>query len=201
MRSRVFINIRAAGSMWVHTDVVQSPDVVLEIGKKRSFACALWFPGWFGYGSTPEAAIEQLVAYQSRYAAICPEVAEWDAERGQLEIVESLAGNSTTDFGAPGVIAAAEWNVAPEMLTQLRARRDACRDAFEATIAVAEEELRKGPRGGGRSTSKVVEHVIDAEKAYESRFLKGKWPEAYYLRRSGYHYNHHIWEIEDRSPK
>jgi hypothetical protein len=32
--------------------------------------------------------------------------------------------------------------------------------------AAAPEELRKGPRGGGRNTSKVVAHALEADHAY-----------------------------------
>ena len=39
---------------------------------------------------------------------------------------------------------------------------------FDRIAAAAPEELRKGPRGGGRDRSKIVEHVIGAEGAYAS---------------------------------
>jgi hypothetical protein len=53
---------------------VTSLDVVLEVSATRSFACALWFPGWFGHGKTSGAAIERLLAYRSRYAPIADAV-------------------------------------------------------------------------------------------------------------------------------
>jgi hypothetical protein len=37
---------------------------------------------------------------------------------------------------------------------------------FDRVASTAPEELRKGPRGGGRDTSKVVAHVMDADLAY-----------------------------------
>ena len=36
-------------------------------------------------------------------------------------------------------------------------------DAFAETAAAAPESLRKGPRGGGRDTSKVVSHVEESD--------------------------------------
>src|SRR5215470_11575997 len=38
--------------------------------------------------------------------------------------------------------------------------------ALARTASGAPEELRKGPRGGGRDTSKIVAHVLDADRAY-----------------------------------
>lgn len=40
---------------------------------------------------------------------------------------------------------------------------------FNETAASAPTELRKGPRGGGRDTAKMVDHVVGAEQAYATR--------------------------------
>ncbi|MEA2537858.1 MAG: hypothetical protein QOF11_2092, partial [Chloroflexota bacterium] len=37
---------------------------------------------------------------------------------------------------------------------------------FDRVAAAAPAELRKGPRGGGRNTAKIVGHVIEADHAY-----------------------------------
>ena len=37
---------------------------------------------------------------------------------------------------------------------------------LDRVAGAAPEELRKGPRGGGRDRSKIVAHVLDAEAAY-----------------------------------
>ena len=174
-------------------------EVVLEVGTKRSFACSLWFPGWFGHGKTPDAALERLLAYRERYAPIASAAKVKLPSGRDLVVVETLAGDTTTDFGAPSRIAAAEASVPEARLRTLRRLHAACIESFDATAAAAPEELRKGPRGGGRDTSKVIAHVAEAEKAYASKFRRGQWPEAYYLRRSGYHFTDHAWEIEDRS--
>ena len=46
-----------------------------------------------------------------------------------------------------------------------RARRSRVA-TFDETVAAAPEELRKGPRGGGRDTSKMIGHVVEADEAY-----------------------------------
>ena len=173
--------------------------VVVEVAPKRSFACALWFPGWFGYGKTSELAIERLLEYRERYALIAKRARRALPLASSLVVVEHLTGDSTTEFGAPGQIADAERSVSEADLRKLRALQTACREAFREASEIAPEELRKGPRGGGRNTSKVADHVTEAEKAYASKLRRGAWPEAYYLRRSGYHYADHAWEIQDRS--
>ncbi len=48
---------------------------------------------------------------------------------------------------------------------------------FDAAVAKAPAELRKGPRGGGRDRDKIADHVIDAESAYTPKLgLKLKPP-------------------------
>lgn len=176
-----------------------SLDVVLEVSATRSFACALWFPGWFGHGKTPDAAIERLLEYRSRYAPIAKVARRALPPDSSLVIVDELEGNGTTQFGAPGQIADGERDVDAATLKKLRSLHAACHDAFDEVVVSAPATLRKGPRGGGRDTAKVVEHVLDVEKVYARSAARGTWPEAYYLRRSGYHFTDHAWEIQDRS--
>lgn len=61
-------------------------DVIVEVAPKRSFACALWFPGWFGSGKTPQAAVQRLLDYRDRYTAITQQngfpLPDADADRG-----------------------------------------------------------------------------------------------------------------------
>lgn len=176
-----------------------SLDVVVEISSTRSFACALWFPGWFGHGRTADAAIERLLAYRSRYAPIAKAVKRALPPDSGLVVVEEIEGNGTTQFGAPGQIADAERAVSAAELKKLRALHAACEDYYGEVLSAAPATLRKGPRGGGRDTAKVDEHVLEVERMYATRLRKGTWPEAYYLRRSGYHFTDHAWEIQDRS--
>jgi hypothetical protein len=86
--------------------------------------------------------------------------------------------------------------------------------------ARAPKSLRKGPRGGGRDTDKIVEHVLGAELEYgkaiglrlkqsdRQALLESfsnpnrteKWPVRYAVRRTAWHALDHAWEIEDRIP-
>ena len=78
-----------------------------------------------------------------------------------------MAGNATTDFGAPGAFAAAD----SEPLTKEQASRStallrASWAYFDRVVAAAPAGLRKGPRGGGRDRDKIAAHVLGAETAY-----------------------------------
>src|SRR5512145_1085578 len=81
-------------------------DVYLEIGKKRTFAGALDWPGWCRSGRDEEAALQALLEYGPRYARLLrpsklglqPPTAV-----SSFVVVERLKGNATTDFGAPAL--------------------------------------------------------------------------------------------------
>jgi hypothetical protein len=46
----------------------------------------------------------------------------------------------------------------------------ACWQAFDSALQRATgRELRKGPRGGGRDVSKILDHVLEAERGYLAR--------------------------------
>ncbi len=143
--------------------------VYRECGKKRVFACSLDWPGWCRSGKTDESALETLAAYVPRYAAVVKLAGmEFPATAGDsFDVVERVPGSATTDFGAPGVIPAAD----SKPLT----RGDASRHTalvraswayLDRVIASAPEQLRKGPRGGGRDRDKIAAHVLSAEVAY-----------------------------------
>ena len=97
---------------------------------------------------------------------------------------------------------------------------------FDRVAAKAPEELRKGPRGGGRDRTKIVGHVNDADGGYAtvmgikiadvrarratmldvlrqpsdgSPIAGRKWPPRYAARRIAWHALDHAWEIEDRT--
>jgi hypothetical protein len=89
-------------------------------------------------------------------------------------VIERVAGNATTDFGAPdGVyeadaepMSAREWSRARRVL-------EACWAALDGAAAAAEGvELLTGPRGGGRGLDAIVAHVVGAEAGY-LRMLTG----------------------------
>ncbi len=146
--------------------------VYLECGSKKVFACALDWPGWCRSGKTEEAALEALAAYAPRYA----EVAEAAGVRlpasaaTQLEVVERVEGNATTDFGALGMAAGADSApVGAAEAKRLATFVQAAWTVLDRVAAAAPAELRKGPRGGGRDRDKMVKHVLDAESAYAGK--------------------------------
>lgn len=141
-------------------------DVYLEIGPKKVFACSCDWPGWCRIGKGEEAALEALAEYVPRYRMI--------AERAGLAfdpdvpaVVERVPGDAMTDFGAPYAIP----HVDARPVDASVAERDtalvrAAWEVFAEVAAASPEELRKGPRGGGRDRDKMIAHVVEAERAY-----------------------------------
>ena len=147
--------------------------VVVERGGKRVFASAVDWPGWARSGPDEAAALEALVAYARRYASVVSGARLGfvaPADTGSLHVVEHLHGNATTDFGAPGVAAKVDATVIDAIeLARLRKLLTAGWRAFDAGVDTARgKALRPGPRGGGRSLTRIVDHVRDAEAGYLS---------------------------------
>jgi hypothetical protein len=197
-------------------------NVYLEIGTKRVFASAADWPGWCRSGKDEKLALEALAAYAPRYAKVV-KLAHIDLPKDatDFKVVERLKGNATTDFGAPGVPAKDEARpMSPTETQRMVALMDACWKYLDNVRAKAPEELRKGPRGGGRDREKMYLHVLNAERAYASAIglklkqpdrkamresfsnpnRKEKWPVAYAVRRTAWHALDHAWEMEDRLP-
>ncbi|HET8571969.1 MAG TPA: hypothetical protein VFN14_08775 [Candidatus Limnocylindria bacterium] len=142
----------------------------LEIGPKRTFAGALEWPGWCRSGRTEEAALEALLASAGRYAnAIGGALGfELPPDVRLLEVVERLAGGAATDFGVPGEAPSADDEPLDdaELTRQITLLKAAWRALDHAAAEAEGRELRKGPRGGGRTLGKIVGHVSEAERAY-----------------------------------
>jgi hypothetical protein len=146
-------------------------DVLLEIGDTRSFASAADWPGWSRAGTGEDAALEALLAYADRFAAVLGTSVKGfrpPSTMKGLRVVERLPGDATTSFGAPGAVADADGRaVASRDLTRLEAILQACwRSLDAAAAAAADAALRQGPRGGGRDLAKILAHVREAEAAY-----------------------------------
>jgi hypothetical protein len=143
-------------------------DVYLEVGSKRVFVSAADWPGWARSGRDEDAAIEALLSYADRYRAAVSKARQGFEAPTDVRVVERLKGNATTDFGAPGVEAGGEAGPIDEKeAKRLAALLKECWASFDDTADAAKgATLRKGPRGGGRDRSRMVEHVLDAEKAY-----------------------------------
>jgi hypothetical protein len=148
--------------------------VIVEAGARRAFASAADWPGWSRAGRTEEAALEALRAAAHRYAVVVERAGlVFPAGAGdglELTVVDRLPGDATTEYGAPGQIAPADRRPTDaDEAGRLVRLLDASWATFDEVAAGAPTELRKGPRGGGRDTPKIVRHVLDAEAAYASR--------------------------------
>jgi lambda repressor-like predicted transcriptional regulator len=200
---------------------VPTTRVYFEEGKTSVFAAAIDWPGWCRRAKTMDAALETLVDYQDRYARIV----SMPFKPGKLDVVGTVPGNATTDFGAPGVDS--PWDAEPLTGRDLKRQVQVLVDSwnyFDAVVASAPPQLAKGPRGGGRDRDDVVAHVREAERHYCSKLgtrvlprtpwaqqratindalLAGSpdavWPSRYSVRRLAWHVVDHAWEIEDKS--
>jgi hypothetical protein len=146
-------------------------DVYLEVGSKRVFACAVDWPGWCRSGRNEASALENLLDYGPRYAAVLrAERLGFTAPKRleELRVVERLTGNATTDFGAPGVIPSADRAPAdPADCARLeKVLRAGWRALDAARKRAAGKQLSKGPRGGGRELDAIIRHVVEADRGY-----------------------------------
>lgn len=143
----------------------------MEVGGKRTFAAAADWPGWCRSGKGEAAALENLAAYAPRYAKVTRLAAiELPRDATNFKVVERLAGNATTDFGAPGIPAQGETRPMTGKETErMVALVEACWTYLDQVRAKAPPELRKGPRGGGRDRDEIFDHVLGAEVEYAKR--------------------------------
>jgi hypothetical protein len=188
--------------------------VYLEVEKTWAFACAVDLPGWQRRGKGEEGALEELEAYRGRYAD-----ATGTRPRGELKVIGRLPGTVTTGFGAPDVVG--PWDAEPLSSKEI-SLVEACWAAFDQTAARVSEELRKGPRGGGRDRDGIVSHVREAERSYGRKVgarvpprtpwseqraailerlalpTHDAWPPKYAARRIAWHVLDHAWEMQDK---
>jgi hypothetical protein len=148
--------------------------IYLEVGKKKTFAGAIDWPGWCRSGRGDEAALESLLAYAGRFArAIKSARLEFTTPKNlaAFEVVERVKGDATTDFGAPVIPPRADRDPTDEAdVRRFVALLEACWKTFDAAVKAARGKvLRTGPRGGGRDLGKIVDHVVGAEAAYLRR--------------------------------
>jgi hypothetical protein len=152
-------------------------DTYLEIGKTRVFAAALEWPGWCRAGREEKSALQALVDYGPRYARVLKGTRlgfKTPHATSALNVVERLAGDASTDFGAPGMAPSRDAaGVDQAELERLEAVLRACWRTFDAALEAAHgRQLRTGPRGGGRDARKIVEHVLDADGGYLNRVAR-----------------------------
>ena len=194
---------------------------------------ALEWPGWCRSGPDQPSAVEALRSIRGRYADVARMAGyEFAREDGELVTVTRVQGGTATDFGVPSVITDDDRaGVTASDATKLAALVAASWSVFDKAAEAAPEDLRKGPRGGGRDTSKIISHVAEADQAYSREIgiklkapvsaadvrtsileilrlpgdgspLAGrKWPRRFAARRVAWHALDHAWEIEDRTPR
>lgn len=144
-------------------------DVYLEIGKKRTFAGAIDWPGWSRSGRDKASALQALLDYGPRYARATSQLGfQAPVDASTFVVVERLEGNATTDFGAPGMAPSSDARPVDDTeLQNFQALLAACWQAFDAAAGAATgHELRKGPRGGGRELEGIIQHVLGADAGY-----------------------------------
>jgi hypothetical protein len=156
---------------------VSAVDVYLERGAKRVFAGAVDWPGWCRSGRDEDGALEALALAAPRYREALGGAGGRTPARIDLRVIERLTGNATTDFGAPGI--APSGDDRPMTAAELRRWTTILEASWEALDRIAaahrSARLKTGPRGGGRTLTKIVDHVTDAELAYLTK-LGGRKP-------------------------
>lgn len=150
-------------------------NVYLEIGKTKTIAAAIDWPGWCRIARNEADALQALCDHGPRYAKVLKKAKlpfALPADADAFHVVERLKGTSTTDFGAPDCILEGDSKkLAPHDLKRYEAILRAHWQAFDQAVKKATgATLRKGPRGGGRDLNKIVQHVLEVDAAYLRNF-------------------------------
>ena len=146
--------------------------VEVELGQRRTFAWAADWPGWCRSGRSETAALAALADYRPRYLPIAAAAGERLAagSREGFAVIERLQGSMTTDFGAPGAIAASDaLAMSSEDARRHAAFLVAAWEFFDQVVGAAPADLRTGPRGGGRDRDQIAEHVLGADVVYSRK--------------------------------
>ena len=143
-------------------------DVYIETGDKRVFACAVDWPGWCRSAKDEKGALATLAAYVERYAPVAQNARiPFEADAGNLKVVERIRGGVSTDFGVPDRVTKGDLRPLPKaQADRLAGLVKSAWAVFDRVAARAPAELRKGPRGGGRDRDKIIDHVLGADGAY-----------------------------------
>ncbi len=149
-------------------------NVYLEIGKKRTFAGAIDWPGWCRSGRDETSALQALFDYRPRYAhALRTTRLGFKAPNDVSAFIvsERLEGNATTDFGAPGIPPSSDAEpVNSAELQRFQKILKACWRMFDVNVKAATgKTLRTGARGGGRELEGIIQHVLGGDAGYLSQ--------------------------------
>ena len=143
--------------------------VTLEIGPKgkKVVAVAPDWPGLERGASTREAAIERLLSYVPRYAAVT-KLAGMEAAFATItavDVVELYPGTGSTDFwGISFAFSGIDQQaISGEALERELTLMRACWAFFDDVRSRVSAEMQRGPRGGGRDRDHIVRHTAAAE--------------------------------------
>jgi len=144
--------------------------VTLEIGPKgkKVVAVAPDWPGLERGAKTEEAAIERLLSYVPRYAAVT-KLAGMEAAFATstgVDVVEHYPGTGSTDFWG---ISFAFSSIDQQAMSGAALEREltlmrACWTFFDDVCSRVSAEMQRGPRGGGRDRAQIVRHTLAAEQ-------------------------------------
>jgi len=143
---------------------------------KRWVAVAADWPGLERGGKTEAEAVEKLGRYVPRYLPVAKRarLGSHLAAQADLEIIGRYPGVGSTDFWgisfAPSPLDREPFD-AVTFDRQVRLLRAAWAE-FDDTAARVSAELRPGPRGGGRSRDRIIQHVLGQEGGDFSRRVK-----------------------------
>jgi hypothetical protein len=145
--------------------------VQLDVGSKKTFASAVDWPGWSRAAGSEDEALEVLLSYGARYKRAMGAAAKGltvpKTIRG-LDVVSKVKGDSGTDYGVPSKPLVGDGDsLSPAELRRLVALVKASWRAFDRTARKAHgATLAKGPRGGGRTLAKIVDHELESCRGY-----------------------------------
>lgn len=144
--------------------------VAIEIGTKgkKVVAVAPDWPGLERGAKNEAAAVEKLLSYVPRYAAVA-QLAGLEKSftlKPTIEVVEHYPGTGSTEFWGIS-FAFSSFDQQPmsgnDLERELKLMR-ACWVFFDIVRARVSAELKRGPRGGGRDRDHIVRHVVLNER-------------------------------------
>jgi hypothetical protein len=140
----------------------------VEETPRKVFVSALEWPGLARGAKTEDLAIEALLAAAPRYAKVARRAGErFDPTDLDIEVASRAPGDAGSAYGIPSLVANEDREpVDAREAKRLAAIVGASWAVFDAVAAAAPESLRKGPRGGGRDRSKMIEHVTLSDGGY-----------------------------------
>jgi hypothetical protein len=155
--------------------------VAIDGGEKRVFATAVDWPGWARSAKSRNEALERLIEYGARYrksmgravsALKLPQTID------ELDVVATVSDDKNADFGVPHATMKPDLEAVSEaqLDEQIKLLKAAWKAFGKAAAAAHGKTLAAGPRGGGRTLAKIVDHVHEADRAAYIPSLGAKAP-------------------------